>query len=309
MNSFWVARRRYLTRARKALRGYIPKSYRLPIRRAFRASLGAFESLVVGAASVTLKIFPDGVSVRLRERLTLERPLDYEPAVIALRVTTPVEKDVRLRSCEKEPETIEWIETSMKPGDVLYDIGANVGAYALVAASWTQGNATIYAFEPGSATFASLVENVFLNKLEAAVVPFSVALGPETAVATFSYGTLEAGAATHGGLAAGAPREAQVRAQQVAAYRLDDFVRLMALQPPTHIKIDVDGGELGILRGAEATLRSRELEWVLVEVTIPGDEARSVKALLESAGFVLQSDHEHGGGGTHNWIFRRTRAS
>src|SRR5688572_14716010 len=61
------------------------------------------------------------------------RRLDYDRADIYLRVTSKVE-GFRIHACAKEPFTIEWIHGQLRAGDVLYDIGANVGAYSLVAA-------------------------------------------------------------------------------------------------------------------------------------------------------------------------------
>ena len=305
MNSFWVARRRAMNRARTVARRYVPAGVRSFVRGAGRSSLRGIEIVLTGAAATILKVLPDGVSVGLRERLALERPLDYEPSVIALRVTSRVEKDVRLRSCEKEPETIDWIHQSLKAGDVLFDIGANVGAYSLVAARSTRGQATVYAFEPGSATFSSLVENIFINACEDAVIPFQVALGSRTALVGFEYGTLEAGGASHGGLGGPAANVRAPRTQLVPAYRLDDFVELMHLKSPTHLKIDVDGGELAVLEGAAAALKSPALEWVLVEVTVTEHGASAVRRLLEQEGFVLVGDYAHAGSSTHNWIFRR----
>jgi FkbM family methyltransferase len=250
-------------------------------------------------------VLPDGVSIVLRDKLVLQRPMDYDDDVILLRVTSRAEQDMRLRSCAKEPETVAWIRQTLKAGDVLYDIGANVGAYALVAARTSGRRATIYAFEPGYATFLNLVENVFANRCEDTVVPFHAAIGARTELTAFHYGNLEAGGATHGGILEADSRDKSVRRQPMPAYRLDDFVRLFGLRPATHLKIDVDGSELEVLQGAPGVLGSASLQWVLVEVDISGGPAQGVKDLLETSGFRLAEDHEHLGGMTHNWIFRR----
>ena len=59
----------------------------------------------------------------------------------------------------KEPETIEWIDT-FSPGDVLFDIGANIGLYSIYAAS---RNIRVRAFEPESQNYALINQNIFLN--------------------------------------------------------------------------------------------------------------------------------------------------
>src|SRR5579872_3231912 len=72
----------------------------------------------------------------LMERLPPAHALDYAASRIRLLVSSS-EIGVRLRSVEKEPFTVEWIEQSLRPGEVFYDIGANVGAYSLIAARAT----------------------------------------------------------------------------------------------------------------------------------------------------------------------------
>lgn len=288
------------------LRRRVPPRYWALARRVARSGGRRCEAAVAGTVAQLLKAFTDGTSIDLREKLILERPLDYRRAGIMLRVTSRQEKDLRLRSCAKEPETVAWIEHTLHAGDVLYDVGANVGAYALVAAQWTRGRATIYAFEPGYATFPNLVANVFLNRCEDAVIPLAVALGAETALAQFGYATLEAGGANHGGIS---PRQAStpaVRMQTVPTYRLDDLVEWLHLKPPSHLKIDVDGAELSVLSGTVRLLTSPTLRWIMVEVDGAGRQAQAIETLLATHGFSLEGDHPHAGGVTHNRLFRRT---
>src|SRR5262245_23889981 len=61
-------------------------------------------------------------------------PLDYDAHSVRLLATSPMERKWRARSCKKEPWTVAWIEESMGSGGVLYDVGANVGTFSLVAA-------------------------------------------------------------------------------------------------------------------------------------------------------------------------------
>src|SRR4051812_16333710 len=98
---------------------------------------------------------------RIRSASVTYGRLDYEPAEIHLGLTSRDEFH-RLRSCEKEPWTVRWIEEYLKPGQVLYDVGANVGAYTLVAAIAVP-EARVLAFEPAPANFAALSGNLELN--------------------------------------------------------------------------------------------------------------------------------------------------
>jgi FkbM family methyltransferase len=269
------------------------------VREVSRAGAAGFAA-VAGSA---LRLLPDRFVIALRSGITLTRRLDYAPAAILLRVTSPFEHDYRLRSCEKEPETVTWLASTITPDSVLYDIGANVGAYALIAASVSGGRATVYAFEPGAATYANLVHNVARNGFGASVVPLAVALGSRTGIASFHYASPDAGAAEHPGvgLAADEPGPA---APKVLAYRLDELVRMLHLQAPTHIKIDVDGAELAVLEGAGDVLRSATLRWVQVEVADPDAAGLPVRRVLETAGFRLEATHGHSAR-VRNLLFNR----
>jgi FkbM family methyltransferase len=268
-----------------------------------RWSTATAREIAAAALAAPLRALPDGVLISLRERLALRRPLDYPAARIGLAVTSRAEQELRLRSCRKEPETVAWIEATMGPGDVLYDVGANVGAYALIAALRMSGDSVVYAFEPGYRTFASLVENVLANGLEARVVPLPVALSDRTGIVGFEYATTEPGAASHPGLTGDEGR----RRQWVVAWRLDDLVRALGLKPPTHLKIDVDGAELLVLQGAGALLAAPSLRSILVEVQHGQTDLASVRTLLTGYGWVLKRDVVHAGAIVHNWFLTRRR--
>ena len=231
---------------------------------------------------------PD-VASELVDRVTPTGELDYAPHRIEL-VLGSHKVVGRLSSVEKEPFTVDWIE-SMSPGDVLYDIGANVGAYSLIAAKATGNQARVFAFEPSPSTFRDLFRNVILNDCGASVTALPFALWSETRVMSFRFHLFRSGAAKHRvatDLDAGHSRVAKV-----VGVRLDDLVEQFGLPVPTHAKIDVDGGELEVLRGAARTLRRPEWRSILIELERGGDteQNRAAKALLAEAGFG--SRHRH----------------
>jgi len=208
--------------------------------------------------------------------------IDYERADVRILVTSRPEIMSRLRPAAKEPWTVQWIEQALRPGDVLYDVGANVGSYALIAGAQGLDGVQVVAFEPGYANYAALCDNVLLNGLGSVVVPLPVALAERTGLATLGYSEVAAGAAEHrldGG-------EGAAHSQAVVAYRLDDVVDHFALPRPTLLKVDVDGAEAVVFMGAPGTLADPSLRSVLVEI----DRRRSgeVVPLLERSGLVLR---------------------
>ena len=66
---------------------------------------------------------------------------------------------------DKEPDTLDWIDTHFKPGDTVFDIGANIGQYSLYAAKRLNHDIAILAFEPEALNFAKLNRNIVLNGL------------------------------------------------------------------------------------------------------------------------------------------------
>ncbi len=265
-----------------------------------RARVGV-AGAIAGVVSTAVRILPAAIVVRVRDGLKLHRQLDYPKAPLLMVVSSPTELEVRLRSCEKEPETVDWLETTFEAGDVLYDVGANVGAYSLVAAAASGGKGAVYAFEPGPSTYASLVENVELNHLSGVVTPMPVAVGDVTGLVPFGLHSHESGDASHAGLVVPETSESL----RVLSLRLDDVVRVLDAPPPTHLKIDVDGGESRVLEGATSTLASPTLRSILVEIEEGRSMVDEIRATICGAGFELRADVTHFGSRTHNWIFER----
>ena len=126
------------------------------------------------------------VAGRVVEGLESQRELDYPGDPISLVVSSSAIAR-RLGSVEKEPFTVAYIEDRLKPGDVFYDIGANVGPYSLIAAKATGGQAQIFAFEPSPASFRDLTRNIELNGCTDSVTPLPVALWSETRMLPVSW--------------------------------------------------------------------------------------------------------------------------
>lgn len=192
--------------------------------------------------------------------------LDFPDADIFLRVTSKAER-MRLRACAKEPFTVQWLREHVGAGEVLYDIGSNIGVYSLVAAKKPEGGARVFAFDPSYANIASLGSSTVLNGVEDAITPLPVALSDRTGLAVFNLRSMEPGSARHAldGVVAG--EEPTLYRQPVMTFRLDDLVTAVGLPLPAHIKLDVDGGELAVLDGAARTLASPGLKTVLIEVS------------------------------------------
>ena len=123
--------------------------------------------------------------------------LDYDAHPVRLLATSPMERKWRARSCKKEPWTVAWIEETMSGGGVLYDVGANVGTFSLVAAKVCARRGTVVAFEPGFASYAHLCGNIVLNRCEPIIIPVPLALSGTCGLGSFRYLSVDPGQSRH----------------------------------------------------------------------------------------------------------------
>lgn len=148
----------------------------------------------------------------------------------------------------------EAFRAAVRPGDVVLEAGSNVGAYTLLFAKWVGPTGRVFAFEPDPAAYAGLQAHVALNGLADRVtaVPSAIADGRESRL------PFEAG------LSSGVSRivrrdTAAARVTQVVATSIDRFCAEHGIVPRV-MKIDVEGAELGALRGARQTIASAGAE-------------------------------------------------
>lgn len=192
----------------------------------------------------------------------------------------------------KEEGTIAWLDKYLQSGDVFYDIGANVGLYSLYAAKLGR-NITTYAFEPHKFTFVNLMENISANNLMRSIFPIAVPLSDTSDVSVMNYAHMDSGSSMsqlghniHPENGAFVPKLEET----VYCVTLDELIAKKAVPAPHHIKIDVDGNEIKILKGMSQLLASaNKPKSIQVEIN-PGQKA-GVVAFLSGFGFRL--DHSH----------------
>ena len=146
----------------------------------------------------------------------------------------------------------------LRAGDVFADVGANAGAYTILASAVV--GATTWAFEPVPATFRRLDDNVRINRLESRVRHHNIALGREPGMLRFTSGLDTVNHA----LAEG----------ELCAAAIDVEVSTLDAQlgedRPVVIKIDVEGFEMPVLQGAVDVLADERLHSVILELNGSG---------------------------------------
>ena len=134
-------------------------------------------------------------------------------------------------------------EADIPEGAIVYDIGANVGYYSLMAAVLAGNTGHVYAFEPLPRNVEFLKQHVALNMMADMISVFEVAVSDRTGVAAFDLGA----STSMGHLA----ESGEIEVKQA---RLDDMLAAGEIKPPDYIKVDVEGAEFEVLNGARKLL-------------------------------------------------------
>jgi FkbM family methyltransferase len=150
-------------------------------------------------------------------------------------------------------------------GDVVMDIGANVGYYTSVLDTLVKPNGRVHSFEPGFGTFHRLEETKTLLHLDQAVL-HQKAISDSVGQIEFwlSLSGSDAQQATHKHVGLGM----QTRAAQVEATTLDAFIGELnahRAQSIAFVKCDIEGEELSMLKGAGSLLNAENPPIWLIE--------------------------------------------
>jgi len=177
---------------------------------------------------------------------------------------------------------------AIRPGDTVWDVGANVGFYSKKFSEIAGSSGKVFAYEPSPANLQRLNEAV-ASLGNVTVVP--VALGECKGVVEFEQGNDPLGATSR--IVDRAVRESE-RKVKVHMSSGDHLVTSGVAELPNVIKIDTEGFELDVLRGLKQTLRQKNLRTLCVEIhfgllkerglpNAPSD----IETLLVSSGFSL----------------------
>ena len=154
-----------------------------------------------------------------------------------------------------EPEVTSLLTRVIRPGMVVYNVGAHVGIHALYVAKRLQRRGTVYAFEPWPDNYRVLARNVARNQARVAeIIPIQKAVGCDCGIVMLSEG-------------AGDGQHRVRQAEERAAHRVDcttlDTMWAKTQECPAVIIVDVEGDELNVLRGASRLIGSCHPQLIL----------------------------------------------
>jgi polyisoprenyl-phosphate glycosyltransferase len=150
-----------------------------------------------------------------------------------------------------EPQEFALLSGLARSCKVIFDVGANVGWYAVQLSRATEADSRVFCFEPVRTTYDRLAENVTLNDLDGKVRLFNFGLSDVAGPTDFFL------PAFSGSVAASARNlhpEENVTRLSVRLEVADEFVERERVGRIDLIKCDVEGAELSVLRGARRTI-------------------------------------------------------
>ena len=203
--------------------------------------LREYQRLVADAGLDALEIAAGGLRVRLDNGVRIGWDPDdlRSPPVVLLN--------------DGAYEAAEWAVVRLLGGDAgtVLDVGANIGWYSLRLAAIRGDRPGVHAFEPIPSTYRMLVDNVHLNGFDQRIVCHPLGLSDRDEIVRF-YRPERTGsvAASERALFGDEPQETtDCRVRPV-----DDVAGELGLGAIDFVKCDVEGGEFGFLKGAEAVL-------------------------------------------------------
>jgi FkbM family methyltransferase len=154
------------------------------------------------------------------------------------------------RLCEFDE--MAFVMHFLRPGEMFADVGANVGAFTILAAG--VAGAGVVAFEASPDTYEMLTRNIRLNGLQERVKAIHAAAGRNEGTAQFSigFGTENCVNTKSGG-------------NHFVTVKMTTLDKELSETPPDLLKVDVEGFETEVFAGAANTLRQTRLQAIIVE--------------------------------------------
>jgi FkbM family methyltransferase len=210
----------------------------------------------------------------------LRFPLKLVPRNVVVPILTGINRGMRWitgagpnRGCwvgNYEADHMFAIQKMVKPGTIVYDLGANAGFYTLAFSRLVGESGHVFSFEPEARNAYFLRRHIELNRLTN-VTLVQVAVSASTGMVGFA-GTSASG------------RIGGNSGYLVPTISLDEFIA--AGNPaPSFVKMDVEGAEEMALGGATRLLSSAQPNWLMATHTI--DLTRACKMLLSSHGYQM----------------------
>jgi FkbM family methyltransferase len=188
----------------------------------------------------------------------------------------------------KEPDTLDWLD-KFEPDSCYFDLGANIGQYSLYPVKKLGNKIHVYSFEPQSINYYLLNKNIYLNKLENNITPYCIAVSGKSEFSKLYIPKFIPGGnrSQFGEEDMKNMKNPTNHIQGMFGVTLDDLCSIWNFPLPNYIKIDVDGIEIPIIKGAMNVLSNHAVKSVIVELGTDEEQKEAV-SLMKQAGLDVK---------------------
>ena len=194
-------------------------------------------------------------NILLRAGMLAPARVEIEPGLSLMLDPRDLVPLVILRTGIWEPELWSSISATLPEGGVFLDVGAHIGYFSVKAARKVGKTGRVVAFEPNPETLNLLRDNVSANRAENVVVEPIACTDREQMLTLFAAAFFNTGRASLGRQNADFSRDGPPKEYTVRGRPIDDVVRELNLTRVDVIKIDVEGAEVFVVKGAMNTLK------------------------------------------------------
>jgi len=191
-----------------------------------------------------------------------------------------------------EPEEYAALDRHVKPGMTVFDVGAHDGLYTLALAKRVGAHGRVVSFEPSPDTFEVLRTNVANNGFSDRVRTENCLVGDREAEVDFHWVADESSPLNSAATGVEHLASAEARTIRRPMITLDAFCAREGITPNL-IKMDIEGFELNLLRGAQETLRSASpilfMELHPVSLNNLGQSVDELSEFLKGLGYSIGS--------------------
>lgn len=207
-------------------------------------------------------------------------------------LTKHIQKQLFFFGEYEREESQLWVDFA-RDSSTIFDIGANVGLYSLLAAS-VNSNAFVYAFEPTPMLQSILKKNILINEIDNIIVN-PVAVSDESG--DIFLNTCTGGDGSNEGMNFVSHTQVQEVTEVVQALTIDDYCQQNGIETIDLMKMDIEGGEFRALLGAQKMLVNKEIRIILMELiewaaNRSGSSCNEIKQLLFDSGYKMFSSNK-----------------
>lgn len=197
------------------------------------------------------------------------------------------------RSCDDD--VFAAYSIILKPGDIVFDIGAHIGRYSVFPSRIIGDNGHVYAFEPVKDNYWQLRTTLSLNRCENVTAINKAITDSNGNVEINLFGIEYSSWSSFANLEMIDPYGNKITAQRteiVTCETIDDYCTKNDISIINFMKIDVEGCELNVLRGANNLLKNHKIGTICFEISeaplrASGASAKQIVDLLISNGYSI----------------------